>query len=69
MINYDVPSAPERYVHRIGRVGRADREGTAITLPEPREHRMLKTTERATGQWIAVEKLRPLPTCVPGGWS
>jgi ATP-dependent RNA helicase DeaD len=57
VVNYDVPSAPELYVHRIGRVGRAGREGTAITLIEPREHRMLKTIERATGQPIAVKKL------------
>ena len=48
VVNFDVPSAPEAYVHRIGRVGRAGREGTAITLAEPREHRMLKTIERTT---------------------
>jgi ATP-dependent RNA helicase DeaD len=57
VVNYDVPSAPELYVHRIGRVGRAGREGTAITLVEPREHRMLKAIERMTGQPITVEKL------------
>ena len=57
VVNYDVPSAPELYVHRIGRVGRAGREGTAITLVEPREHKMLKTIERATGRPIATEKL------------
>ena len=57
VVNYDVPSAPELYVHRIGRVGRAGREGAAITLVEPREHRMLKAIERATGQRIAAEKL------------
>jgi ATP-dependent RNA helicase DeaD len=57
VVNYDVPSAPELYVHRIGRVGRAGRDGTAITLVEPREHRMLKAIERATGQPIALEKL------------
>ena len=57
VVNYNVPSAPEAYVHRIGRVGRAGREGVAITLAEPREHRMLKTIERATGQRIAVEKV------------
>jgi ATP-dependent RNA helicase DeaD len=57
VVNYDVPSAPEQYVHRIGRVGRAGREGTAITLVEPREHKMLKTIERSTGQPIRVEKL------------
>jgi ATP-dependent RNA helicase DeaD len=57
VVNYDVPSAPELYVHRIGRVGRAGRAGTAITLVEPREHKMLKAIERATGAKIAVEKL------------
>jgi ATP-dependent RNA helicase DeaD len=57
VVNYDVPSAPESYVHRIGRVGRAGREGVAITLAEPREHRMLKTIERVTKQRISVEKL------------
>ena len=36
VVNYDVPSAPESYVHRIGRVGRAGREGVAITLAEQR---------------------------------
>ena len=44
-------------MHRIGRVGRAGREGVAITLAEPREHRMLKTIERVTGQPIAIEKV------------
>jgi ATP-dependent RNA helicase DeaD len=57
VVNYDVPSAPESYVHRIGRVGRGGREGVAITLAEPREHRMLKTIERVTRQRIAVEKV------------
>ena len=57
VFNYEVPSAPESYVHRIGRVGRAGREGAAITLAEPREHRMLKTIERVTKQRITVEKL------------
>jgi ATP-dependent RNA helicase DeaD len=55
VVNYDVPSAPESYVHRIGRVGRAGREGVAITLAEPREHRMLKTIERVAGSPISVQ--------------
>ncbi|MDW5325309.1 DEAD/DEAH box helicase [Plantactinospora sp. KLBMP9567] len=57
VVNYDVPSAPESYVHRIGRVGRAGRQGVAITLAEPREHRMLKTIERTTGQRISIDKI------------
>ncbi len=60
VINYDVPSSPESYVHRIGRVGRAGREGTAITLAEPREHKLLKTIERVTKRPIAVEQLPSL---------
>jgi len=57
VVNYDVPSAPESYVHRIGRVGRAGREGVAITLAEPREQRMLHTIERLTGQQIPLVAL------------
>jgi ATP-dependent RNA helicase DeaD len=57
VVNYDVPSEPEAYVHRIGRVGRAGREGVAITLVEPREHRLLKNIERLTRQTLAVEKV------------
>jgi ATP-dependent RNA helicase DeaD len=57
VVNYDVPAAAETYVHRIGRVGRAGREGVAITLVEPRAHRMLKTIERVTGAPIKVERV------------
>ncbi|WP_157260777.1 DEAD/DEAH box helicase [Patulibacter minatonensis] len=54
VVNYDVPSAPEAYVHRIGRVGRAGREGVAITFAQPREHRNLKNIERLTRQQITI---------------
>ena len=57
VVNYDVPTDPDAYVHRIGRVGRAGREGVAITLVEPRQHRLLKSIEKATKQKIAVESL------------
>ncbi len=57
VVNYEVPSDVDSYTHRIGRVGRGGREGVAITLAEPREHRMLKTIERVTRQRIAVEKV------------
>ena len=59
VVNYDLPSAPEAYVHRIGRTGRAGRAGTAITLVEPREHRLLRTIEQLTRQKIEV---CPVPT-------
>jgi ATP-dependent RNA helicase DeaD len=54
VVNYDVPAAAEAYVHRIGRTGRAGRGGTAITLAEPREHRLLRTIENFTKQKIEV---------------
>jgi ATP-dependent RNA helicase DeaD len=54
VVNFDVPSAPDAYVHRIGRTGRAGREGTAITLAEPRERRLLRNIEQHTGQEIQV---------------
>lgn len=57
VVNFDVPSAPDSYIHRIGRVGRAGREGVAITLAEPREHRLLQNIERITKQRIAIEKV------------
>jgi ATP-dependent RNA helicase DeaD len=57
VINYDVPSAPDAYVHRIGRVGRAGRKGVAITFAEPREHRLLKNIERVSKQKIGFAKV------------
>jgi ATP-dependent RNA helicase DeaD len=48
VVNYDVPTSPEAYVHRIGRTGRAGREGVAVTLAEPREHRFLRNIEQVT---------------------
>ena len=59
VINFDVPSAPEAYVHRIGRVGRAGREGIAITLAEPREHRLMRNIEQLTKRRIDIA---PVPS-------
>lgn len=60
VVNYDVPSAPDSYLHRIGRVGRAGREGVAITLLQPREHRLLRSFELVTGQKIEMGKVPTL---------
>jgi ATP-dependent RNA helicase DeaD len=57
VVNFDVPSNPDTYVHRIGRTGRAGREGVAITLVEPREHRLLRDIERTIGQPLGIEGL------------
>ena len=54
VVNYDVPTSTEGYVHRVGRTGRAGREGVAISLAEPREHRMLRNIELATKSKIEI---------------
>jgi ATP-dependent RNA helicase DeaD len=48
VVNYDVPYDTESYVHRIGRTGRAGRNGEAILFVTPRERNMLRYIERAT---------------------
>ena len=50
VVNYDVPYDTESYVHRIGRTGRAGRNGEAILFVTPRERNMLRYIERATRQ-------------------
>ena len=59
VINFDIPTAPEVYVHRIGRTGRVGREGVALTLVDPREQRFLRHIENLTRQQISI---LPLPT-------
>ncbi|MGY0219731.1 DEAD/DEAH box helicase [Endozoicomonadaceae bacterium StTr2] len=60
VVNYDIPNDTEAYVHRIGRTGRAGRQGTAILFAAPRERRMLFSIERATRQRIEQMKLPTL---------
>jgi ATP-dependent RNA helicase RhlE len=55
VINYDVPEAPEDYVHRIGRTGRAGNKGRAITLFTNAEEHSMRAIEKLTGQ--AVERV------------
>jgi len=57
VFNFDLPTAPEVYVHRIGRTGRIGRDGVAITLCAPREQRFLQYVERLTKQKIEIGKL------------
>ncbi|MFL0727491.1 MAG: DEAD/DEAH box helicase, partial [Prochlorococcus sp.] len=52
VINYDIPFDGEAYVHRIGRTGRAGRNGEAILFVNPRERRLVGSFERAVGQPI-----------------
>lgn len=50
VINYDIPEAPEDYVHRIGRTGRAGNKGRAITLFTTAEEHSMRAIEKLTGQ-------------------
>jgi ATP-dependent RNA helicase DeaD len=53
VINYDVPTSPDTYVHRIGRTGRVGRSGRAITFVEDRQKREMEAIERHIGTSIA----------------
>src|SRR6185503_15439756 len=61
VINYDVPSAPEDYVHRVGRTGRAGNPGKAITIMAPVDELSMRAIERLTGQ--------PVKRVVPEGFG
>ena len=52
VLNYDIPYDVEAYVHRIGRTGRAGREGDAILFASNRERRLLRAIEKSTGKTI-----------------
>jgi ATP-dependent RNA helicase RhlE len=49
VVNYEVPDTPEAYVHRVGRTGRAEATGNALTLVAPEELRALRALEKAVG--------------------
>ena len=49
VVNYEVPSSRETYVHRVGRTGRAEATGTALTLVSPEEVRALQALQRSFG--------------------
>src|SRR5680860_444053 len=57
VVNYDIPTDTESYVHRIGRTGRAGRSGAAILFVTPRERHLLKAIERATRQPVTPMQL------------
>jgi ATP-dependent RNA helicase RhlE len=49
VVNFEVPDTPEAYVHRVGRTGRAESTGSALTLVAPEELRALRALEKAVG--------------------
>ena len=66
VINFDLPQDPESYVHRIGRTGRAGREGVAWTFVTPREIDHLRFIERVTRQRIPRKPLPSMAEAIEG---
>jgi ATP-dependent RNA helicase DeaD len=69
IINYDVPTSPDVYVHRIGRTGRVGRSGRAITFYEPRQQREIAAIEKHAGvklsPWVKGAHVAPTPVTAP----
>jgi ATP-dependent RNA helicase DeaD len=69
VINFDVPTSPDVYVHRIGRTGRVGRSGRAITFYEPRQAREIEAIERHAGvklsPWVKDARVAPTPAKAP----
>ncbi len=59
VINYDIPSDPESYVHRIGRTARAGRTGVAISFCDPHDDKLLLAVEKAINYKIPVDDSHP----------
>ena len=69
VINYDVPRSSDDYIHRIGRTGRLDAKGEAVTLVSPDEERDAAAIERALGGRVPRDAAQPAakPVAVPIG--
>ena len=61
VINYDIPDTADAYIHRIGRTGRAEREGDAFTMVTPEDDAIVRTIERVVG--------RPIPRHTIAGFD
>jgi len=57
VINYDVPDTADAYTHRVGRTGRVDQTGEALTLAEPEDEVMVRQIERVLGEPIERRRL------------
>jgi ATP-dependent RNA helicase DeaD len=64
VVNFDVPTSPDVYVHRIGRTGRVGRSGRAVTFVEPRQQKELAAIEAhiktTLAEWTAGAKVEPV---------
>src|SRR3954453_17872600 len=69
IVNFDIPTSPDVYVHRIGRTGRVGRSGRAITFVEPRQRRDLEAIERhastTIAPWVEGARVGPTPASEP----
>jgi ATP-dependent RNA helicase DeaD len=69
VVNFDIPTSPDVYVHRIGRTGRVGRSGRAITFVEPRQRRELEAIERHASTrispWAEGAHVAPSPASEP----
>ena len=52
VINYELPRSPKDYVHRIGRTGRADAKGEAISFISPEDEHHFKVIQKKMGKWV-----------------
>ncbi|MDP3408149.1 DEAD/DEAH box helicase, partial [Bosea sp. (in: a-proteobacteria)] len=66
VFNYDVPTHAEDYVHRIGRTGRAGREGASFTIVTKHDEKLVAAIEKLMGQAISWEEGRGLGELPPG---
>lgn len=66
VINYDIPNIPETYVHRIGRTGRANASGKAISFCAMEEKMYLRDIQKITAQTLPVVYEHPYPMSNPG---
>jgi ATP-dependent RNA helicase RhlE len=65
VINFDIPDTVDAYIHRIGRTGRAEREGDAFTLVTPEDNGMVRDIERALKKPIERKKLEGFDYAAP----
>jgi ATP-dependent RNA helicase RhlE len=52
VINYELPRSPKDYIHRIGRTGRAESQGEAISLISPEDEQHFKVIQKKMGKWV-----------------
>lgn len=65
VINFDMPDTPDAYIHRIGRTGRAERNGDAFTLVTPDDDEMVRELEKIIGQKLPRESLEGFDYTLP----